>query len=109
MTNVRLEPKRLRFLGESAKDGALLPQNNANHAAPMKATMKRRQSGFSMIEILVVMGIGMILIAMAVPLVSTTLNMYRLRGAGGDYANLLPNPRIPAVTKAKHYQAFASA
>src|SRR5258706_1027945 len=85
----------------------LLPQNNANHAAPMKATMKRRQSGFSMIEILVVMGIGMILIAMAVPLVSTTLNMYRLRGAGAAYSNLLQTRSMAAERSAKDYPAYA--
>ena len=76
-------------------------------AAPTKATMKKRQSGFSMIEILVVMGIGMILIAMAVPLVSTTLNMYRLRGAGGDYANLLQTARMRAVSNDRYYPVYA--
>ena len=60
-----------------------------------------------MIEILVVMGIGMILIAMAVPLVSTTLNMYRLRGAGGDYANLLQTARMRAVSNDKYYAVYA--
>jgi len=65
--------------------------------------MKRRQSGFSMIELMIVLGVGMILLAMAVPLVSTTLNMYRLRGAGGDYANLLQTARMRAVSDDKYY------
>ncbi len=57
-----------------------------------------------MIELLVVLGIGMILIAMAVPLVSTTLNMYRLRGGGSDYANLAQTARMRAVTDDRYYE-----
>jgi type II secretory pathway pseudopilin PulG len=70
--------------------------------------MNRRQSGFSMIELMVVMGIGMVLIAMAVPLVSTTLNMYRLRGAGGAYANLLQTARMRAVSDDRYYPVYAT-
>jgi type II secretory pathway pseudopilin PulG len=64
---------------------------------------KRTQLGISMLEIMIVMAIGMILIAMAVPLVNTTINMARLRGAGGDYANLLQTARMRAVSDDKYY------
>jgi len=69
----------------------------------MKVTMKKRQFGFSMIELMVVMGVGMILLAMVTPLVTTTLNMYRLRGACSDYANLLQTTRMRAVTDDRYY------
>jgi len=69
----------------------------------MKATMKKRQSGYSMIELLIVMGVGMILLAMVTPLVTTTLNMYRLRGACSDYANLLQTTRMRAITDDRYY------
>jgi Tfp pilus assembly protein FimT len=65
--------------------------------------MKKRQSGFSMIELLIVLGVGMILLAMVVPLVTTTLNMYRLRGACSDYANLVQTARMRAITDDRYY------
>ena len=65
----------------------------------VKDNMKeRRQLGFSVIELMIVLGIGMVLMVMVAPLVTTTLNMYRLRGAGGDYTNLLQTARMRAVT-----------
>jgi prepilin-type N-terminal cleavage/methylation domain-containing protein len=68
----------------------------------------RRQDGFSMIEVMIVLGIGMILIAMAAPLVSTTINMSRLRGAAGDYANLLQTARMRAVSDDKYYNVVSN-
>jgi len=68
----------------------------------------KRQSGFSMIELLIMLGIGMILLAMATPLVNTTINMSRLRGAGGDYVNLLQLTRIRAVSDDAYYPVYAS-
>src|SRR5438874_6915178 len=68
----------------------------------------RRQHGFTIIELLIVLGIGMILIAMATPLVSTTINMSRLRGAAGDYANLLQTARMRAVSDDKYYNVVSN-
>jgi len=72
----------------------------------MKATMKKPQSGYSMLELLIVMGVGMILLAMVTPLVTTTLNMYRLRGACSDYANLLQTTRMRAITDDRYYNVI---
>ena len=60
--------------------------------------MKKRQSGFSMIELMVVLGTMLIVTAMATPMVVTTLNMYRLRGACSDCSNLLQTARMRAIT-----------
>jgi len=65
--------------------------------------MRKLQSGYSMLELLIVMGVGMILLAMVTPLVTTTLNMYRLRGACSDYANLLQTTRMRAITDDRYY------
>jgi Prokaryotic N-terminal methylation motif len=64
---------------------------------------KRRQFGFSMLEIMIILAIGLCLMAMVAPLVTTTLNMYRLRGAGGDFSTLLQNARMQAVTADRYY------
>src|ERR1041385_5463526 len=58
----------------------------------------RKQTGFSLMEMMIVVAIGLALMAMVAPLVTTTLNMYRLRGAGGDLTNLLQTARMQAVT-----------
>jgi len=64
------------------------------------------QKGLSLLEIMIVLAIGMVLMAMVAPLVSTTLNMYRLRGASSDYANLLQTARMRAVTDDKYYNVI---
>ncbi len=68
---------------------------------------KRRQFGFSLLELMIVVSIGLVLMAMVTPLVTTALNMYRLRGAGGEYANLLQTARIRAVTADRYYPVYA--
>jgi prepilin-type N-terminal cleavage/methylation domain-containing protein len=65
--------------------------------------MKKRQSGFSAMEIMIVMAIGLILLAMVTPLVTTALNLYRLRGACSDYSNLVQTARMRAVTDDRYY------
>ena len=64
---------------------------------------KRRQLGFSALELLIVVAIGLTLMAMVAPLVTTALNMHRLRGAGGDYLTLLQSARMRAVTADQYY------
>lgn len=62
----------------------------------------RRQDGFTMLEVMIVLSIGLVLMAMTAPLVNTALNMYRLRGAGGDLVNLLQSARMRAVTSDRY-------
>lgn len=75
---------------------------------PLKSKATSSPRGFSMIELLITLGIGMILIAMAAPLVKTTINTYRLRGAGTEYANLLQQTRMRAVGNDRYYPIYAS-
>jgi hypothetical protein len=72
--------------------------------------MKRRwhQVGVSLLELMITLAIGMILMAMAAPLVSTTISTYRLRAAGEKYANLMQRSRMRAVTDDSYYVIYAS-
>jgi len=64
---------------------------------------RKTQSGFSLIELLIVMAIAMILMAMAVPLVEGTLNAYYLRQTGTEYANMIQIARMRAVQDDQYY------
>lgn len=64
---------------------------------------RKTQSGFSLIELLIVMAVAMILMAMGAPLVVGTLNTYYLRQAGTEYANLIQTARMRAVQDDQYY------
>ena len=55
------------------------------------------QRGFTLIEMLAVLGILLVMTAMVAPLITNAVNVYRLRGGGTDYANLLQTTRMLAV------------
>ena len=69
---------------------------------------RHRQFGVSLLELLITLAVGMILVGMAAPLVNTTINVYRLRGAGTQYANLLQQTRMRAVANDRYYPVYAS-
>lgn len=75
---------------------------------PQKTKATSSPRGFSMIELLITLAVGMLLIAMATPLVKTTIYTYRLRGAGSEYANLLQQTRMRAVSNDRYYPTYAS-
>jgi len=60
--------------------------------------------GFSLIELLIVVAIGMIAAAMALPLVSNAVNQIHLSSSATDYANLLERARMRAVQDDTYYQ-----
>ena len=61
-----------------------------------------------MIEIMVVMAVGLVLLAMVAPLVSSTINTYRLRDGGEEYANMLQTARTRAVVGDSYYPVYAT-
>jgi prepilin-type N-terminal cleavage/methylation domain-containing protein len=78
-------------------------------AAPPFNDMNRRlQSGFSMIELMVVMAMALVLMAMGWPLVVNAVNNYRLRGAGANYSNLLQTTRMRAVQDDRYYNIVSN-
>jgi type II secretory pathway pseudopilin PulG len=67
--------------------------------------LSRRQAGagFSLLELIAVVGIVMVVAAIAIVNVQKMTQAVRLRGAGTDYSNLLQNARIQAVKDDKYY------
>ena len=63
----------------------------------MKSTKNHWQSGVTLIELLVVLAVGMVLMAMAIPMVQTTMDGVRLHGSMGSAANLTQRVRTEAI------------
>lgn len=59
--------------------------------------MKRPDAGFSLVELMIVFIIMVIISAIAIPAVQTTINNYRLDAAGHSLASLLQQTRLQAV------------
>jgi Tfp pilus assembly protein FimT len=74
----------------------------------MSSTKKNRESGFSLVEMLLVCAIAMVMAAMSAPLVMNITNTYRLRSAGGQYANMLQTARIRAITADSYEPVYAT-
>src|SRR5436309_3317838 len=65
---------------------------------------RKCKRGCSLIELLIVVAIGMIAAAMALPLVSNAVNQIHLSSSATDYANLLQRARMRAVQDDTYYQ-----
>jgi len=74
----------------------------------MSSTRKSSKNGFSLVEMLLVCAIAMVMVAMSAPLVMNITNTYRLRSAGGQYANLLQTARIRAITADNYEPVYAT-
>lgn len=69
---------------------------------------KSAERGFSLVELLIVCAIAMVMAAMSAPLVMNITNSYRLRSAGGEYANMLQMARVKAVTLDTYEPVYAT-
>lgn len=63
----------------------------------------RSHSGFTLLELMIVVAIGMIAAAMTIPLFSTAVNQYRLRASAVDLDGLLQRARTRAVRDNRTY------
>jgi prepilin-type N-terminal cleavage/methylation domain-containing protein len=69
--------------------------------------MKKRESGFSIVELVIVVAIILIVAAMAAPAVNRVVDNYRLNASGHDVASLLQQARMAAVqSNQPYYVAF---
>lgn len=69
----------------------------------------RRQAGFSLIELLIVVCIALVVTAMAVMQIQNTVRGVRLRSSATSYANLLQQARIRAVHDDNFYSVVVPA
>jgi|SRR6267142_2188166 len=67
---------------------------------------KTRQRGFSLPEVSIVIAILFILIAVAVPVLMTTVRSARLRGAANDFSALLQQARMRSVQDDRYYSVL---
>jgi prepilin-type N-terminal cleavage/methylation domain-containing protein len=69
------------------------------------ALRKRTKSGFTVLELMVVITIALIVVGFAVPQVMTTIHAYRLRGAAQNMSSLTQTVRWRAVQDDQFYSA----
>lgn len=72
----------------------------------MRCEKSRGQSGFSMIELMVVCLVILIVAGYAVPNVLNFVHMAKLRGSASDYASLLQVGRIRSVQDDTFYKTY---
>ena len=68
----------------------------------------KREPGFSLLELVIVLAIMMSISVVAIPLIANTTKQYRLREAGVDYANLLQQARVRAIQDDKYYTVLTA-
>jgi prepilin-type N-terminal cleavage/methylation domain-containing protein len=64
----------------------------------------RGQRGFSLIEMVIVVGIAMVVSAMAVPAIRSSLQNYALRSSVGSLTNAIQSTRYQAIFQGCPYQ-----
>jgi len=80
----------------------------AEHYRP-KAPTRQRSRGFSLIEIILVLMVGTILTAIAVPTVKSQVNIYRLNSAVAMAKWAIQSTRFQALMKGYPYQVVFTA
>jgi prepilin-type N-terminal cleavage/methylation domain-containing protein len=70
----------------------------------MEKPVRRSQRGFSLVELLIVVGIIMILVAVAIPLTQTTLLNYRANAAMGGVSSQLRLARELAISRRRNVE-----
>lgn len=69
----------------------------------MQATRSKRERGFSLLELMIVVAISMITLAMTIPMISTSIAQYRLRTSAVDLNSLMQRARVQAIRDNRTY------
>jgi len=69
----------------------------------MQATRSKRERGFSLLELMIVVAISMITLAMTIPMMSTSIAQYRLRTSAVDLNSLMQRARVQAIRDNRTY------
>ena len=72
----------------------------------MSSENRKSQSGFSMIELMVVVLVILVVAGYAVPNILSFIHMTKLRGSASDYASILQVGRIRSVQDNKFYSIY---
>jgi prepilin-type N-terminal cleavage/methylation domain-containing protein len=73
-----------------------------------KVNGRSHYGGFSLLELLVVVGIILVAAAMAVPTIRHVMDSVRLREAGTDYSGILQRGRSSAVADNRYYSVLTT-
>jgi len=81
----------------------ITPAFSGKKAAIQVQVMKKPESGFSVLELVIVLAVFLIVAAMAVPSMRRVMDEYRLKASGRDVANMLQQTRMLAVQSNQPY------
>ena len=105
----------VRLVTEWQQECTDAPHMFANERLPCQVTAARAEPinhrfhtehGFSLIEIMVVLIIVLIVAAIAIPGVVSSVRQAHLRGAASDYAALLELSRVSAIRDNRYYSTY---
>jgi len=78
-----------------------------HHRVP-PAEQPRKSWGFTLVEMMVVVAIGIVVTAIAVPTVSSVMNTYRLRAAVSSVTGAIQSTRYQAISSGYAFQVVLS-
>jgi len=104
LLNIRPKPARSLSSGRKRKRGIkTVFRRTSSTNSEFRRNARKRMRGYSFIEIVFAMVVGIVLTAIAVPLMQSTLRNYRFRSAVADAAWAIRATRYQAIMKGYPY------
>jgi type II secretory pathway pseudopilin PulG len=92
------------FIPGNGASSDLAGETPISQLVPYRPTC--RLGGFTLPELTIVVGITLILAAVAIPTVTTAVRNAHIRGSASEYANLLQTTRTRAITDDRFYAVY---